>query len=213
MRRLASELVASFAVIGWAGTALATDDAIARWQGAWVLRDADYPGSVQAWNVHGDGVTVYDGATKTTEEEALFAVSPCRVARTRALDDGTSVTTFGTFAFAGDKLYVARTPATGGLRRGGTIVACVDADVYEYDITNGQCRRRDTTTQRPAAYANTDCAVVREGAATTFVVRPLQGGDTVAIPFYGDALLSQELMAHPAEHFPSFAAAIRRVTR
>jgi hypothetical protein len=188
----------------------ATTPDLARWQGAWVLRDADYPGSIQAWNVQGDHVLVHDAWHASTEDERLAVVSPCRVARTLVLPDGTQQTTFDTFAFTSDGLHVALAPAGGGIRQGTLVTACIDDDVYELDTAHGMCRRYGSSLQGPVRTSRAECSIETTDVASSFVLRPLEGGSSVSLSVIGDVLLSRELMAHLAEPQPSFDAAIAR---
>ena len=82
----------------------------------------------------GDSVTVYDATRRRTEKQRFSLVSPCRIARTRALPDGTSVKTYDTFVFARDGLHVAQAPASGGFRRDGRVTAYIDDHVYTFEV-------------------------------------------------------------------------------
>ncbi len=44
----------------------------------------------------------------------------------------------------------------------------------------------------------------------SFVLRPIEGGESVWLAFYGDALLSPALLAHVADTQPSLRGAMRR---
>jgi hypothetical protein len=181
------------------------------WRGAWVVRDADYPGSVQAWSVNGSSVSVYDATRRRTEKQRFSLVSPCRIARTRTLPDGTSVKTYDTFVFARDGLHVAQAPASGGFRRDGRVTACIDDHVYTFEVQSTRCRRYSARMAGPST--SVECTLTSTGASSSFVVRPLQGDESSRIDFYGDALLSRALLAHVAERSPSFYEAQRRADR
>jgi hypothetical protein len=101
-----------------------------RWQGAWVVRDTEYPGSVQAWNVHGSSIEVYDPAARRTQEQHFRIQSPCSVVRTQSLGGGEETSTTSTFAFAADGLHVASGDEAGGLRQGPLLTACIGDHVY-----------------------------------------------------------------------------------
>ena len=183
-----------------------------RWQGSWVVRDADYDGSVQAWTLEGDRLTVYDARRQTRWQERFALSSSCSVVRTRDVGSTGAIVSVDTFAFAGDGLHVARAPAGGGIRVGSLVTACARGRVYTFDATTGRCQARNVlgaeTTGRQAP--NMECAIVSGDVAPSFVLRPLEGGTSVTLSFYGDALLSTTLAANVAEPEPSFAAAVAR---
>lgn len=189
-----------------------------RWQGAWVLLDADYPGSVQAWDVHGDSVTVYDAARGRSDVDRFALSSPCRVSRSVAighdpnLGDGSSeeVTTTDTFVFAADGLHVAVAPAAGGFLRGSLVIACVGDRVYTLERLGGTCRTWTEAMSAPALAPRPECVIDSSPAGPAFVLRRSGWGESVRLPFYGDALLSPELLAHVAETQASFHEAVRR---
>jgi hypothetical protein len=190
-----------------------------RWQGSWVVRDADYPGSIQAWGVDGDAVTVYDGRTKRQRRDGFALLSPCRLTRTRSLGvdpylDGSpseGITTADTFVFSSDGLHVAMSPAAGGFRRGPLVTACVGSHLYAFDVGTSVCQTWNEEARGPALTPRMECAIDASVAPTSFVLRPGGGGVSVRLPFYGDALLSPELLVHIAEAEPSFHDATRRV--
>ena len=187
-------------------------DLTRHWQGVWVVRDADYPGSVEAWNVKGDHVSVYDAKHGRVYDEKFTLVSPCRIARSRVIDGRPdAVVTDDTFVFASDGLHVARAPAAGGFQRGPMIEACVDAHVYQYDTRTGACMKLDGAAAEPPLTERAECAVEHGLVTSSFVVRPLEGGATVRLDFYpGGALLSQALVAHIADRRPTFIGAVHR---
>jgi hypothetical protein len=189
-----------------------------RWQGVWVLRDADYVGSVQAWNVHGDAVTVYDASRKRTREDRFAVPSPCRVSRARVIGDDPYLrtdaaewqTTFDTFVFASDGLHVALAPSDGGFRRGARVMVCLGDHLVTFGSRGSSCSRwgngEGGTLTFPTAAG--ECAI-EPGPAVSFTLQPLQGGDVIRVPVYGDALMSAPLFAHVAEPEPSFQQAQR----
>lgn len=181
-----------------------------RWQGNWVVRDADYPGSVQAWSVRDGDVLVYDARRRDTRREQFEVVSPCRVARTLVMQDGTRRTTFDTFVFARDGLHVAPSPAPGGVRWGPHVLACVGNDVYRFEAGEPVCSRFDTGSDGLRSTARAECSLVETPAGSSFVLRPLGGGESVRLDVYGDALLSQPLLGLVAERRASFADAVLR---
>ncbi len=62
----------------------------------------------------------------------------------------------------------------------------------------------------PELTSRTECSIETGFPTSSFVMRPLEGGDSLRLTFYGDALLSPELLAHVAEAQPSFPEAVRR---
>jgi hypothetical protein len=89
-------------------------DLAQRWQGAWVVHDADYPGSVQAWKIDGSSVTVYDASTRQRVVEAFAIESPCRLECTQPLSGkGQMIVTTNTFAFARRRSVRRRQPGRG----------------------------------------------------------------------------------------------------
>jgi hypothetical protein len=183
-----------------------------RWQGAWVVHDAEYPGSVQAWSVRGDHVTVYDAAQRTRWEGSFSLSSPCHVARTQPIDGGSSdaVTTTNTFVFASDGLHVGMGTVAGGLRRGSLVTACVGDHLYTFDTGTRSCQRWNETMTGDPLTPDTECVIAAGFGTTAFVLRPLEGGSSVRLTFDGDALLSPTLVAQVAEPQPSFSSAVQR---
>jgi hypothetical protein len=182
-----------------------------RWQGVWIVRDADYPGSVQAWNVTGDHVSVYDAKQHHVDDEKFALVSPCRVSRSLVVDGKQqAIVTSDTFVFASDGLHVARAPAAGGFQQGAIVDACIGDDVYEYDTRAGSCERLPVTGSAPPLTDRAECSLDHGLVSTSFVVRSGGGGTSTRLDFYGGALLSQPLLAHIAEHRPTFVGAVRR---
>jgi hypothetical protein len=211
-----------FAAMWLAGDASAspTDKTLAdlwgRWQGVWIIRDADYPGAVQVWNVKGNEVSVYDAGRSSVEEEHFALVSPCRVSRTAfvgtaSVDGGQgAIVTSDIFVFADDGLHVARAPAAGGFQQGSLVDVCAGDSFYQYDARTDTCERQDATATLPVLTDRAECAIYKGVANVSFVVRPIEGGTPVWMDFYGRALLSQGLVAHIAERRPTFVGATRR---
>jgi hypothetical protein len=183
----------------------ALPDAVRGWQGAWIVRNAEYPGSIGAWSVHGASVTVYDPVTRRTEEQEFVLESPCRLVRKESRRQST-VLTNNTFAFAPGGLYVASAQAAGGLRTGSVVTACVDDDVYTFDTRSHRCQKRNATSGHGPTPASGECVL----DSSSFVIRRPGAGNDVRLNFSGDALLSPNLAAQVAEPQASFEAAILR---
>jgi len=209
----AMALVAVLISLDAFGTSHGMQDLARRWQGAWVVRDADYPGSIQAWSVRGDRVSVYDAVRRDTVRERFALVSPCRLQRTLVLAHGSEDTSRDTFVFADDGLHVARAPASGGSRVGELVTACIGEHVYRYWANSQRCLQWDAAMTGPPVTPNAECAIVSDGVTTSFVVRPLEGGSSLHVDLYGQALLSDPLLAHVAERSPDFDAAKARADR
>jgi hypothetical protein len=194
-------------------------EAARRWQGSWVLRDADYPGSIQAWSVDGDAVTVYDGRTKRQRRDGFSLPSPCRLTHSRpdGVDpylDGSpreTITTADTFVFASDGLHVAMSSAAGGLRRGSLVTACVGSHLYGFDVRTSLCQTWSEEARGPVLTPRVECGIDASLGPPSFVLQPVGGGASLRLPFYGDALLSPDLLSHIAEVEASFHDAMRRV--
>jgi hypothetical protein len=168
-----------FAATWLAGDASAsppTDKTLAdlwgRWQGVWIIRDADYPGAVQVWNAKENEVSVYDAGRSSVEEEHFALVSPCRIARTAfagtaSVDGGQgAIVTSDTFVFADDGLHVARAPAAGGFQQGPLVDVCVGDSFYRYDTRTDTCERQDATAIPQVVTDRAECAIYK-GVATT----------------------------------------------
>jgi hypothetical protein len=198
-------LILSLLPLASAATDPTVSELMRRWQGAWLVRDAEYPGSVEAWSVHGDSVTVYEPFTGRTQEEQFAVQSPCGIVRTQARSQSTLVTT-NTFVFAPNGLRIAAPQAAGGLRRGEMVTACVDRHVYTFDTRTRTCRKWNDTMSGSPTPATSECVL----DATSFVVRPPGTGQDVHLSVSGDALLSRELAVQVVEPQTSFSAAIER---
>lgn len=183
-------------------------DLARQWQGAWVVRDAEYPGSVEAWNVHGSTVERYDPLARQGEPQRFALESPCRLVRTQAVGrGGQAIVSRNTFAFAPDGLHVAPAETAGGVRRGDLLTACIDDHVYTFDTRDQRCREWNRTMSGGSATAE-ECAF--NSTPPSFVLRRFMGGEDVELTIAGDALLSVGLAGHVSEREPSFHAAIRR---
>jgi hypothetical protein len=178
-----------------------------QWQGAWVVRDAEYPGSIQAWSVQGSNVVVYDPNTRWRETQQFTLQSGCSLVRTASLGRRSPVVTTNTFAFANDGLHVGPARAAGGVRRGPVLTACTGDRVYTIDAHTGACVAQPTPMSgSPATEA--DCSV--SGSPPAVVLHRLERGQDVRLGFSGDALVSLELAGSVSERAPSLDAAVQR---
>jgi len=188
----------------------ATTEGARRLEGIWVVSHADYPGSRQAWDIHGGLVSVHDASRGWDAEERLRVRSPCSLVRTRPLPNGAEIKTANTFAFAPDGLHIALEGVAGGLRQDGIITACARGQVYTYDEQTNACGRWDAEITSLFPSTGTICEVTHGPVTTTFVLSPLGGGDSTRIDIYDGALLSSELVAVVAQPEPSWEAALAR---
>jgi hypothetical protein len=188
-----------------AATDAAISDAARRWQGAWVVRNAEFPGSVGAWSVHGDSVTVYNPVAQRSEEQEFVLESSCRLVRRQARNLSTVLTT-NTFTFAPGGLYVASSHAAGGQRSGSLVTVCVEDDVYTFDTRSGGCQKRNAAAGRSPTAASGECVL----DASSFVIRRPGADNDIRLNFSGDALLSPSLAVQLAEPQVSFDQAIAR---
>lgn len=184
-------------------------DLARQWQGVWVIRDADYRGSVQAWAVQGNSVEVYDPASGQSRQEQFTLESPCRLVRRQSEGAGSEIVSKNTFAFAPDGLHVAPAESAGGLRRGSLMTACVGDHVYTLDTESGRCQKWNATMSVSPTSAE-ECAF--DPSPPAFVLRHFQGGEDVRLRVSGDALLSPGLSAQVAAPQRTFQAAIRMAT-
>jgi hypothetical protein len=91
--------------------------AIAKLQGAWIVKGFGRYGAVSAWNVDGAKVTVYDPKTHAETPDVLLFESPCAV----RLDSGYG----GTLVLDGDTVYLGL--GDGGMKVGDTLYACLSS--------------------------------------------------------------------------------------
>lgn len=163
------------------------------WQGSWVL-EGEVAGKQVAWMIDGEQLVEFDGERERELEFSLY--SPCQVAYTETLDDG-STTGFKSFTFARDTLHAGLGAA--GTVAGDTTIACAGGKTYT--LRGDQCQAwsemfNDWKAQ-PA-----ECAVQGEGAERKFVV------DGRELSFFDDmALGTEQLRGNVATKYPNFEAA------
>jgi hypothetical protein len=164
---------------------------------------------VQAWDVQDGFVLIYDPATHRRVVEQFRVQSPCRIVHVESLGGGESVVTTHTFAFAGDGLHVGPPQASGGLRQGSLLTACIGNDVYSMDTQSGRCVTWPADLTRSPMPAQAECTI--DDSPPAFILRRLVGfGQDVHLNFSGDALLSAALTGAVTEKAPSFDAAVAR---
>ncbi len=106
----------------------------AKLQGAWLVKDVGYLGSVQAWNVEGSKVTMYDPKKKAEQIGELTFEAPCDVTMTVKTADG-SEGWGATLVVDGDTVHLGL--GSGGMRNGDEVVACMGRGVYY--LKGGEC--------------------------------------------------------------------------
>ena len=189
-----------------------------RLQGSWLVRNSKYPGSVQAWGVDGDAVTVYDTARGRSDVERFAVNSPCHLTLTLSIGgdpnlDGNPrevVTSTDTFVFARDGLHVAMAAAAGGFRRGSHVVACIGDRLYAYDTRSARCEAWLDLANTPSLEREQQCAIDTSTAAAAFIVSTSGTDEPLSIPLYDDALMSAPLVGSVAEPQASFHEAVQR---
>jgi hypothetical protein len=92
---------------------------LARLQGAWVMRDEQEPGSIAAWEVRDDRVTIWDARTQKESVARLVFDAPCQYQLHR---DDTYTT--GRFVFDGTTLHAGLGDA--GVKLGDQLIACTE---------------------------------------------------------------------------------------
>jgi hypothetical protein len=159
--------------------------------------------------VRGSAVTVYDAGRRDAVDETFVIVSPCRVERTRPLDQGSgSIVTADTFAFASDGLHIALPPVAGGMAESGAAWVCVDDSVYTVDGPSSACRRWSSSLGVELT-RRAECEIGGAGDQESFVIRPSSGGSTTRLRADRNALLSVELEVGQAQRMPTFEEARR----
>lgn len=107
---------------------------VAKLQGAWLIKDVGYIGSVQAWNVEGNKVTMYDPKKKTETAAELIFNTPCDVDLKVKTADGEE--SWGsTLVVSGDTVHLGL--GSGGIKTGDEMVVC--ASMGTYYLKGGEC--------------------------------------------------------------------------
>jgi hypothetical protein len=164
-----------------------------KWQGSWVV-----DGGAAAWDVRGDEVTVYDGATEKTLE--LAVKTPCQVATIARSDGGTS-STIHKFAFDGDTLYAGLGNA--GVKKGDAIVACVSNKVFT--LEGGKCQAWKESMFHDGKWESEDatCSMSDQDGTQIFEA------DGTKLELVGEALVDAQMKNNPAKRTGNFEEAKR----
>jgi hypothetical protein len=96
-----------------------TSALLARLEGAWVMRDEQEIGSVAAWEIRGDRVTIWDAKTQVETAAKLVFDAPCQYQL--HFDNGY---TTGRFVFDGDTLHAGLGDA--GQKLEDRLIACTE---------------------------------------------------------------------------------------
>ncbi|MBI3072404.1 MAG: hypothetical protein HYY84_09850 [Deltaproteobacteria bacterium] len=169
-------------------------------QGAWVLRHVSSLGDVQAWEVKGAKVTVYEPKRTTGPKERtldLVVESPCTLKLSETRPDGATESGFSTFVFLGNALHLGLGDA--GVKQGNSVVACGGGGVFV--LTGGKCTVHKAMFGRWGSEPAT-CNLrgdVFKGEA--------KYRSTSEIKATGDVYVSDQLKSNPATRAASFAEA------
>jgi hypothetical protein len=106
----------------------------AKLQGAWLVKDVGYLGSVQAWSVEGNKVTMFDPKKKAEQVGELIFEAPCELTLTVKTAGG-SEGWGATLVVNGDTLHLGL--GSGGVRNGDEIIACMSRGIYH--LKGGEC--------------------------------------------------------------------------
>ena len=101
--------------------------------GAWVVAGG-VSGGAEAWNIHGNTVTVWDGRNENTYDASLLA--PCWLELKITAPNGDVTKSTFTFHTTRDRFYLG--PA-GALYSGNTAIVCSKRSIYVWDGT--RCMR------------------------------------------------------------------------
>lgn len=96
-------------------------------RGAWLVQDVGYLGSIQAWNVEGTKVTVYDPKKKTEQVGEISFDAPCDLTLWVKTAYGPEGWGAG-LAVDGETIYLGL--GNGGVKKGDEVVACIGPGVY-----------------------------------------------------------------------------------
>jgi hypothetical protein len=158
------------------------DAALAKLQGAWLVKGFGSYGAVSAWRFDGAKVTVYNPDKKTETPDVLLFESPCAV----RLDSGYG----GTLVIDG-----------GGTKQGDTIIACMGSGTV-YATPKGCATYKQSF--RTVEVIETTCATP-EGR---FVATEKSNYGETSLRFWNDhILLTDQLASNKLQRFPDFAAA------
>jgi hypothetical protein len=171
----------------------------AKWDGTWVA-GADLH---QVWTVKGSDLTIIDKDGKE-EKRKLHVVSPCEVAVDEDKGGGATMTSYYTYAWEGDKLYLGM--GAGGFKKGEDAIVCsVNLDRSTYVIRGGKCEACKSDMMTKAwKCAPSDCSIKGDvfDAADTF-----DKDKRRSVPVKGDMVLSEQLAGNTAEKMADVAAA------
>jgi hypothetical protein len=192
---------------------------LAALQGDWVVRHIGSLGSLAAWHVEGDAVTIYDPEQKSETKDALEFDGPCKL-RVRERGDR------ATFVSHGGMLNLGL--GGGGTKIGDRLIACIDhwrereappssasadEDPFTPDLVvveRGSCRAY----AKQGAWRSTSCLVtsgapVDEAGPNELTVST--GHYQGSLPFIdATTLMTEQLRGSVPERLPDWTAAKAR---
>lgn len=171
----------------------------AKLQGAWVVKSVSSLGDIQAWNVKGDQVTVFNGKKEATGK--LVFDAPCELGIKESMGGGTQTET-AHYVWDGDKLHIGL--GGSGVKQGATVIACSFNGVY---VSKGA-----------------SCKYYTQGFSGQWKAKPatcsLKGGvfqasagkyEKGTLKVHGNALATDQLWMNVASKASDYAAAKKQV--
>jgi hypothetical protein len=166
-------------------------------QGTWVMKNAGYLGSSEAWEIKGDQVKIWDSKQNKETTGKLTIETPCSASVKVGSDQSGWETTSYTYGWDGDKLHFGLGQA--GVKQGNKIVACTSGGVFVSD-TSG-CKQYKHEFDKWQA-SDGKCSV----AGDTFKAAATSG-DTYEhqLKVKGDTLLDDQfVVATPAQKVATY---------
>ena len=105
----------------------------AKLQGAWVMKDQGYLGSIEACEIKGDQVKMWDTKANAEKTATLRIDAPCQLTVSVKNKDGSTEGTVSHFVFDGDTLHMGLGDA--GVKQGDKTVACMSNGVFVLDAS------------------------------------------------------------------------------
>jgi len=96
----------------------------AKLQGAWIVKDHGYLGSIEAWEVKGDQVKMWNAKKDKETIGTLVIKGPC----VYEMKEGDGSSTTSHYVFDGDTLHMGLGDA--GVKQGEKIIACMSNGVF-----------------------------------------------------------------------------------
>jgi hypothetical protein len=166
---------------------------LAQLQGAWVMRDEQEIGSVAAWEVRGDRVTIWDAKTQQEVAAKLVFNAPCEY----QLHFENGYTT-GRFVFDGTALHVGLGDA--GVKLGDRIIACTE--IGGVVVSGTTCTFHY---QYGDSWLNSDARCTLSGDRLT--IRIPRADYDPELTLHGNVLVDDQLWENKPLHVASYAEA------